>query len=108
MLQLHNLVCVRIHKHAYSAYLEAVHQTHLHEQQSCDEGAALTVAHLPVIDGVGLEYVQQTFLTKAIALLEERMLWERSVEVTLDGTHKRRLLLQGSRENYSMHMHCTQ
>ncbi len=95
--QLHNQVRVDVYTRIQWSIIPAT--LYLHEQQSCDEGTALTVAHLPVVDGVGLEYVEQAFLTEAIALFEERMLWERSVEVTLDGTHKRGLLLQGSRRN---------
>lgn len=59
--------------------------THLHEEQTRDEGAALTVANLTVIDGVGFEHIEQALLAKSVTLLEEGVFRKGSGEVPLDG-----------------------
>lgn len=57
---------------------------HLHEQQPHDEGWALAVAHLPVMEGVRLHHVEQTLLPQPVLLLEEVMLRVRPGNVPPD------------------------
>ena len=49
--------------------------TYLHQEETHDEGTALAVAHLPVVDAVGLHHVEERLLAHAVLLLEEFMLW---------------------------------
>ena len=44
---------------------------YLHQQKSRYEGASLTVADLPVKDGVSLEHVKKALLAQTVPLLEE-------------------------------------
>ena len=47
---------------------------YLHQQEADNEGAALAVADLPVVDAVGLHHVEQRLLAHAALLLEEVVL----------------------------------
>ena len=57
---------VESHTHTYTHT-----PAYLHQQKSRYEGASLTVANLPVKDGVSLEHVKKALLAQTVPLLEE-------------------------------------
>ena len=61
--------------------------THLHQEEPHDEGAALAVAHLPVVDAVGLHHVEQRLLAHAALLLEEVVLRVGPGDVSPEGCY---------------------
>ena len=58
--------------------------TDLHEQKTDDEGRALAVADLSVMQRVGLHHVKQTLLAHAVLLLEEVVLRVRPRDIPPD------------------------
>ena len=58
---------------------------YLHQQEADNEGAALAVADLPVVDAVGLHHVEQRLLPGAVLLLEHIVLWVGPGYVSVDG-----------------------
>ena len=59
--------------------------THLHQEEPHDEGAALAVAHLSVVDAVGLHHVEERLLAGTVLLLEHVVLRVGPGYVSVDG-----------------------
>ena len=55
---------------------------YLHQEEANNEGGALTVSNLSVVDTVGLHHVEQRLLSYSVLLLEEFMLWICSGNIT--------------------------
>ena len=60
---------------------------YLHQQEADNEGAALAVADLPVVDAVGLHHVEERLLPDPALLLEEVVLWVGPGYVSPDGCY---------------------
>ena len=61
---------------------------YLHQEETHNEGGALTISNLSVVDTVGLHHVEQRLLSYSVLLLEEFMLGIGPSNVSSDNLHR--------------------